>query len=250
MHEHCTPTLRIHIQVATATGDGRAVNEDGAVLDPDTGSCAVIDGGGANGALATENIQRDYTGVLVGLLADQQDAPEAAMAQTLEQLSALLQQANRSDPRMAGSGAAVTALLFHDDHAHLAHCGDTRAYLLRDTELTQLTTDDTMVAELVLQGDIEPHEAATHPYANIVTQVLGFSDEITVHRYEQPLLPGDVILLCTDGLWRAMPARDLDDLMLGPVDSLHTALIDAAIENGTDNVAVVVARIEALSADA
>ncbi len=248
MLEHTTPSLQILIQVATAAGGFRPVHEDGVVLDPATGSCAVIDGGGARGDLATALIQRDYAGVLAGLLSAADLAPELAVARCLERLSALLQQANRSDPRMAGSGAAVTALLVHDDHAHIAHCGDTRAYLLREFTLSQLTTDDTMVAELVASGEIQPHEAADHPYANIVTQVLGFSDEIQVHALEQPLLPGDVVLLCTDGLWRALPAVELEDLMLGPVDSLHTALIDRAVELGTDNVAVIVAQVNSLAA--
>lgn len=249
MHEHITPSLRVLIEVATATGS-RVVNEDGVVLDPATGSCAVIDGGGAHGDQATALIQRDYAAVLASLLPGAELVPEQALAQCLGRLSALLQQANHSDPRMGGSGAAVTALLIHDDHAHLAHCGDARAYLLRDAKLSQLTTDDTLVAELVAAGELDPAEVATHPYSNIVTQVLGFSDEIQVHSYEQSLLLGDVILLCTDGLWRALPALELEDLMLGPADSLHSVLVDRALDLGTDNVAVVVARVLAISADA
>jgi serine/threonine protein phosphatase PrpC len=245
MHEHLTTKLRLLLEVATATGQVRAVNEDGVVIDPATGSCAVIDGGGANGALATALVQRDYPGVLASLL-DAGHPPEQALPLTLERLSAMLVQANRSDPRMAGSGAAVTALLVHDDHAHVAHCGDARAYLLRDGALLQLSSDHTLVAEMVAKGELEAHEAATHPYCNIVLQVLGFSDEIEVQAIEQALVPGDVILLCTDGLWRAIPTLELEELVRGPAESLHTALIDRAVELSTDNVAVAVARLEAL----
>jgi serine/threonine protein phosphatase PrpC len=248
MHEHITSDLRVLIEVAIATGHGRAVNEDGVVLDPATGSCAVIDGGGARGELATALIQREYADLLAGALGVEQLPPEQALPWALVRLSALLQQANRSDPRMAGSGAAVTALLVHDDHAHIAHCGDARAYLLRAGVLAQITVDDTLVAELVAQGEIEPEQAADHPFANVVTQVLGFSDEIEVHRYEQALEIGDVLLLCTDGLWRAVPDGELATLCAQADGELHGALVDRAIRNGTDNVAVVVVRVEANAA--
>jgi serine/threonine protein phosphatase PrpC len=243
MLEQTTPSLRILLEVATATGAARAVNEDGVVLDAATGSCAVIDGGGARGDLATALIQRELPGVLAERLVAAGTSPEGALVGALEVLNARLVQANRGDPQLAGSGAAVTALLVHDDHAHIAHCGDARAYLLRDNALVQLTTDHTMVAELVARGEIEPHEAEHHPYANIVTQVLGFSEQIEVQSCEQPLRPGDLVLLCTDGLWRAIPARDLEDIALGPADTLHLTLIDRALDHGTDNVAVVVARV-------
>jgi PPM family protein phosphatase len=242
MHEHTTQSLSILIEVATATG-ARVVNEDGVVLDPATGSCAVIDGGGTRGDLATALVQREFTGVLAQRLAECGDLPEQALSRTLEGLNTLLLQANRQQSQLSGSGAAVTALLVHDDHAHIAHCGDARAYLLRDGALAQISTDHTMVAELVASGEIEPHEAHSHPYANIVTQVLGFSDEIQVQACEQPLLAGDLILLCTDGLWRAIPPAELEDLAASPAASLHRTLIDRAIDLGTDNVAVVVARI-------
>ncbi len=250
MIERSTSHLRVLIEVATATGDHRAVNEDGVVIDPATGACAVIDGGGANGALATALIQVELGEVLDSLLQQPEATPEAALAGSLEQLSARLQQANRSDPRMGGSGAAVTAVLVHEDHAHLAHCGDARAYLLRDAALEQLTTDDTMVAELVASGELEPDQAISHPYSNIVTQVLGFSDTIEVRSYERVLQAGDVLLLCTDGLWRAVPPTELADLCLGPVEELHRVLVDRAVALGTDNVAVVVIRLEGLSDDA
>lgn len=242
MHEHTTPSLRILLEVATASG-AQAVNEDGVVLDPATGSCAVIDGGGTRGDLATALVQREFTAVLAQQLSVAGASPELALAQTLDGLNALLLDANQSQPAMGGSGAAVTALLVHDDHAHIAHCGDARAYLLRDGTLVQLTTDHTMVAELVAAGEIEPHEAHAHPYANIVTQVLGFSEAIQVQSSEQPLLPGDLILLCTDGLWRAVPPTELEALAMGPADDLHRTLIDRAFDLGTDNVAVVVARV-------
>jgi serine/threonine protein phosphatase PrpC len=246
MHEHITRELRVLIEVAIATGHLSALSEDGVVLDPTTGACAVIDGGGERGDLATALIQREFSGLLASPDDGEPRPPEQALPRCLVRLSALLQEANHDDPRMAGSGAAVTALLVHEAHAHLAHCGDARAYLLRAGRLEQITVDDTLVAELVAQGEIEPEQAADHPFSNVVTQVLGFSDEIEVHHYEQELMAGDVLLLCTDGLWRAVPGEELEELCAQPVEDLHTALVDRAVERGTDNVAVVVARIEAI----
>ncbi len=242
MHEHCTDRLKVVLELGSAVGSAREINEDGVVLCPDTGSCAVIDGGGARGDLATLRIQRAYAGLLAEQLAQPDAEPEKALVHTLEGLSEALMAANTREPHQ-GSGAAVTALLIHEDHAHIAHCGDTRAYLLRGDEVTQLTVDDTLVAELIARGELEPAEAATHPYSTIVTQVLGFSTEIQVRAYEQRLEPGDLILLCSDGLWRAVPSEELETLLVQRPAALLHRLIDRAVELGTDNVAVVLVHI-------
>ena len=147
------------------------------------------------------------------------------------------------DPAMAGMGTTLTlAVLDHDGVAHLGHVGDSRAYLLRDGVLRQLTTDHTYVMELVSRGQLTKSAAATHPRRNLLTRVIGMQDLI-VDTFSESLEAGDRVLLCSDGLTTMVDDGVIADLLTSATSPTEAAwaLVDAANGNGgVDNTTVAV----------
>ncbi len=152
-----------------------------------------------------------------------------------------------TDPELVGMGTTVTAILRAGNKLAMAHLGDSRAYLLRDGELNQVTTDHTFVQHLVDTGRISADEAETHPQRNVVMRVLGdFDIDLTPDMSVREAKPGDRWLLCSDGLSGfvsqetiAQTLADTDD-----VDACADHLLQLALRAGsTDNVTVVVADV-------
>ena len=126
--------------------------------------------------------------------------------------------------------------------------GDSRAYLLRDRRLRQLTHDHSLVQSLVDQGRLSPAAAETHPDSHIVTRAVGGGPEIDIDRIAQPLVAGDRLLLCSDGLTRVVPDGPVETILAATPDPFDAAqaLIRAALDNGApDNVSVIVVDVGA-----
>jgi protein phosphatase len=145
-------------------------------------------------------------------------------------------------------GTTVTAAAVAGDrHLQLAHVGDSRAYLLRDGSLEQLTTDHTVVGELVRRGRLTPEQAAIHPERSILTRAVGLDHRVPVDTPDPlELVPGDQVLLCSDGLTETVPDPHIAELLTtGPDgDAACRALIDAAnAAGGPDNITVVLIRV-------
>ena len=149
---------------------------------------------------------------------------------------------------LAGMGTTAVCGLVRAGQAFLCHAGDSRAYLYRDGVLTQLTHDHSYVQELVDCGTITVEEAEHHPQKNIITKALGvdyrLEPECTVARVQ----PGDVLLLCSDGLTNAIPRAELEQLMAkGSFYDLPDRLIDTANEKGgADNITALLLGVEPL----
>lgn len=152
-------------------------------------------------------------------------------------------EATREDPSLAGMGTTMTLVRLNaDDTAEFAHVGDSRAYLLRDGELRLLTTDHTLVHELIELGRITPEEAEHHPHRHLITRVLGLGP-ITVDTFTLELREGDRILLCSDGLNTMVSDFTIAQLLnTGQgVEPTAWALIEHAnTAGGLDNTTVVV----------
>lgn len=150
-------------------------------------------------------------------------------------------QATRDDPSLAGMGTTMTLVEIHDGRAAFAHVGDSRAYLLRGSDLRVLTTDHTLVHELIELGRITPEEAESHPHRHLITRVLGLG-EIGVDTFTVELEDGDRILLCSDGLNTMVSDFLIQELLaarLG-VEPTAWALIEQAnTAGGLDNTTVV-----------
>ena len=149
-----------------------------------------------------------------------------------------------SDPELAGMGTTLTLGVVEEDGAlTIGHVGDSRAYLFRDGALHQITTDHSLVAEMIAAGRLSEEEAASHPQRNIITRSLGLTPDVQVDSYQEQLRAGDRLLICSDGL-NGMVGDDVISGVLGSADSTAEAvwtLIEAAnAAGGGDNVSVIV----------
>jgi PPM family protein phosphatase len=168
----------------------------------------------------------------------------AAVANTV-----IFNYAQNNQEEAGNMGCTLTAALIRDDLAVIANVGDSRAYLLRDGQLTQLTEDHSYVGELVRAGQLSPQEVYDHPQRNVITRALGSHQSVTVDTWTHVLQPGDQLLLCSDGLWEML--RDPDEIarILREAADLETAvanLIEAANNwGGVDNIGLALAKVYA-----
>ena len=145
-------------------------------------------------------------------------------------------------PQCKGMGTTCTVLAFRDGQAWLAHIGDSRAYLLRGRTMTQLSEDQTLVAKLVSEGALTQDEADHSPMHNVILQALGASAEIKpmIGAHGVPLQPGDVWILCSDGVYNMVPDQKIAEAAsrLAPQEACD-ALIEAALDaGGQDNASL------------
>jgi protein phosphatase len=147
------------------------------------------------------------------------------------------------DERLSGMGTTLTAALVDGASALIAHVGDSRAYLLREGELRQLTTDHTLVARMVESGEITEAEADVHPHKNVLTRALGTDEEVEVDEDTIALLDGDRLLLCSDGLTGMVTEDQIQAILENSERPQQAAdrLVKAANRaGGIDNISVVV----------
>jgi serine/threonine protein phosphatase PrpC len=150
--------------------------------------------------------------------------------------------AARRRPRLAGMGTTLTLALFSGDALEIGHIGDSRAYLLREGNLEQLTRDHSLVAEMIAAGELRPEEAPLHPFRSVITRALGMESSVVVDRVRRELLPGDRVLLCSDGLTTMLEDGQVAALLgAGTGPEAAAALIEATNQaGGFDNISVVV----------
>jgi PPM family protein phosphatase len=145
-------------------------------------------------------------------------------------------------PECKGMGTTCTVLAFRDDKAWLAHVGDSRAYLLRKDRLMQLTEDQTLVAQMVRKGAITKEEAAHSPVQNVILQALGAVNQIKpmIASVGIPLQSGDVLILCSDGLFNMVPDTTIAEIAgrLPPQEACDTLIEAALAQGGHDNASL------------
>jgi serine/threonine protein phosphatase PrpC len=151
-----------------------------------------------------------------------------------------IHQRSLTDPDCAGMGTTCTAIAVLEDQAYLAHVGDSRAYILRNGELHQLSVDHTLVAELVRQGVLTEQEAALSPDRNVIVKALGTRPEVEPYVWTEgmPLHTGDRLLLCSDGLSDLVDIAAINEIIGNhePFDACE-ALIEMALRGGGhDNI--------------
>jgi serine/threonine protein phosphatase PrpC len=223
----------------TDTGRRRLRNEDAFVCEPPL--FAVADGMG--GARAGEVAARLAATALEEAGSETRGA--AGIAALLEEANRRIFERSLSDPDVAGMGTTVTAALVDSaaETVSIGHVGDSRAYRLRQGELEQLTTDHSLVAELVESGLLTPEEAERHPQRSAITRALGTDPTVEIDAFTVDAAAGDVFLLCSDGL-SAMLADDEVAALVGAANGDLTRasrdLVAAANERGgEDNVTVI-----------
>jgi PPM family protein phosphatase len=226
-------------RVAAVTDPGRTRrhNEDSYVIEPPL--FAIADGMG--GAQAGEVASRLATAAL------KEGQPDAGGEL---RISDLIQEANRrvydrssSDPNTSGMGTTITVALVGDDHVSFGHVGDSRAYLIRDAQMEQLTEDHSLVNELLKTGKLSREEAETHPQRSVITRALGTDPDVDVDTFSVQTATGDLFLLCSDGLTDMVSEESILDVVernRGDIDAALRALVKEANRGGgQDNITVV-----------
>jgi protein phosphatase len=221
----------------TDTGRRRRHNEDAYVCEPPLFAVADGMGGAQAGELASN--------LAAAALRD-----EGSRGGGEERVDELIQEANRrvyerqtQDSSATGMGTTMTVALVEDGHVAIGHVGDSRAYLIRDRRLEQLTEDHSLVAELVRSGKLSPEEAEGHPQRSVITRALGTDPDVDVDTFSVETKPGDLFLLCSDGLTAMVD----DETILrevernrGDLTAASKALVKAANKGGgDDNITVV-----------
>ncbi len=165
----------------------------------------------------------------------------------LEKANEYLHELAHADAELSAMGAVATSCYISGMSAYGAHVGDSRLYLFRGGELTQITEDQTLVSNLVRMGKITPREAQTHPQRSVVSQALGPGYSIKPVDFKFKIKPGDKILLCSDGLHGLVEARDILRIMS---QTSGQETVDLLVElanksGGNDNITVLLAEISA-----
>lgn len=223
----------------THVGTVRSHNEDALVNRPDLGLWAVADGAGghARGDVASKMIVDSLEAIPTHLTAAEM---LTEVRQRMTDTHAVLRESQNGEMHEV-SASTVVVLIARGDHFACLWAGDSRAYLLRDGEMTQITRDHSLVQEMVDAGAITAAEAETHPSANVITRAVGSDGELDLDKVSSRLLPGDRFLLCSDGLCKTVPEAELAALLALPAQDQPTEkLIAAALAHqGRDNVTAV-----------
>jgi PPM family protein phosphatase len=234
--------LRIIEQAGrTDVGRQRSANEDSLVLQPPFFAVADGMGGARAGEVASAIAAEAFEGA-----AESGEGAEAQLTRMVREANRRIYEIAVSDESRRGMGTTLTAAKIHGDDVSLGHVGDSRAYLLRDGELEQLTRDHSLVAELERSGQITPEAAEHHPQRSIITRALGPEPDVEVDTYTVPGHDGDVFLICSDGLTSMISDEEVAAI-LRSADSLDDAadqLVRAANQSGgKDNITVILFRL-------
>jgi len=246
----------VPIQAVGTTDSGRQRdhNEDTVLTDPDAGLFAVADGMG--GHEAGEVASAMALSALQEALAPRGRLPAALLPPGLEALAEGVRVANRRvfeagrhRPADARMGTTLAAVLIEDEQVVLASVGDSRIYRVRDGRLTQLSRDHSLVGELVARGEMTPEEARCSPHKHVITRALGMHPAVEVDAWSEALQPGDLFLLCTDGLTDEITDPEILEAILTRGENLEAAcqaLTDLANRRGgRDNITTLLIRYEA-----
>ncbi len=173
---------------------------------------------------------------------NRQQEPVAAMREALTEANSQLLEEAGADPSKSGMGTTVVAATVIGDLLHVANIGDSRLYVIDHEAIRQITRDHSLVEEMVRLGEMDKAAAKVHPDKNIITRAIGVTRELAVDFFEVELRPGDMILLCSDGLTNMVEDEEIKEIVLEQKNIVEKAekLINTANENGgKDNITVV-----------
>jgi len=254
--------MRYVAAAKTDVGQKRQGNEDRFCLDPTLGLYVVADGMGGHAAgevasrLAVETIQEWMEKYLSGAdTAIVGSAPAAAspganfLLSSIRLANRIIFDAAKDRREYAGMGTTVVAVLAQDDRFVLAHVGDSRIYQIRGDRIVQVSRDHSFVQQQLDNGMMSAEEAHQSQYRHMITRALGLKESVDVDLTEQPARPGDVLLLCSDGLSDLLDDQEILAAVQEHGDALDRvcqALVDRAnSKGGDDNITVLAVRAQA-----
>ena len=226
----------------TDTGRQRAANEDSFFARAPLFAVADGMGGAQAGEVASRLAAEAFEPAERG-----SQPPEAFLRATIEDANRRINSVAHDDASRSGMGTTLTAALVEGDEISFGHVGDSRAYRLRDGELSLLTMDHSLVEELRRQGRLTAEQAEQHPQRSIITRALGPEPEVEVDTMTYAARPGDLYLLCSDGLTTMLKEDRVRQILVEAysLDAATNQLISEANEaGGRDNITVVAFRLE------
>ncbi len=229
--------MKVRVAARTDIGRARQRNEDAYLVHEPL--FAVADGmGGHRGGDVASSM------ALESLSIPEQDSADtsAALVEDIKEANRRVLERGEAERDLRGMGTTLTAVVTEGEKAYLAHVGDSRAYLLRDGSLQQLTEDHTLVQRMVREGRLTPEEAAHHPQRSIITRALGVEDEVPVDQLTLDIHAGDRLLLCTDGLTGAVSKQRIQEVLEQEADpdrAVERLVEEANQAGGDDNITVV-----------
>jgi serine/threonine protein phosphatase PrpC len=232
----------------TDTGLQRRANEDSLLVR----SPLFVVADGMGGAQAGEVASRVAVETFRDGLGDGSDA-ERSLVEQVEQANAHINELSHTNAEHAGMGTTITAVYVGEQEVSIAHVGDSRAYCLRDGELLRLTDDHSLVDELIREGKLTPEEAEEHPQRSVITRALGPEPYVEVDVRSFRGRPGDVYLVCSDGLTTMLAERELRDVLLSQEtlsDAGEGLIVAANAAGGKDNITVILFRLEEVLTEA
>lgn len=240
--------MKIIVSGSTDRGKCREINEDSYIILEEQRLFAVADGvGGQNAGDIASNLAINQLSKFF-IMEKPEDKAEvkAFFDHFINETNKMINDEAKIKKDSRGMATTLVMLMIHEDLAFISNVGDSRAYLLRDGELRQLTEDHSYVNELVKKGSITAEEAKNHPNKNLITRALGAPIDTSADFYEQKLQPDDWLLLCTDGL-----SNELDDEIIENILNIEEtpaeaadSLIKKANENGgRDNITVICIKV-------
>lgn len=232
---------------ATHTGRIRAGNEDSFLIGDAVFAVADGMGGHQAGEIASDAALEPLREIDVPGATDPSDVGEL-LANAVREANTLVVDRASNDPQLQGMGTTLTAVAIRDGQLHVAHVGDSRAYLLRDDEeMSQLTTDHTLVERLVQEGRLSRDEAASHPQRNVITRAIGHEASVEIEVLPPIMLrEGDQIVLCSDGLSGPVTDERIASTVSATADgdrAVEALLAHANAAGGPDNITAVLVRV-------
>ncbi len=242
------------LEVATATHSGmvRSHNEDSIAADAGIGLAVLADGmGGYNAGEVASGIAvamiSDEMKKLLGAADAGPDGAEELLSEHVARANAAIYQAAQSQPQYSGMGTTLVAALWHDNKMAVGHVGDSRLYRLRGETLEQITRDHSLLQEQIDSGMITREQARFSQNKNLVTRAVGIDAEVETEVHTYPVQPGDIYMLCSDGLSDMVTDEDLQLTLSSLQANLSLAaeqLGQLANDNGgRDNISVILVRI-------
>ncbi len=216
----------------------------------DRGIFIVADGmgGHAAGEVASEMAVRLISRDLGTVRGFPDDEIAERMRQSIRAANAAIYERTLTEHDKRGMGTTATALVLLPNRFLLGHVGDSRAYRLRGNKFEQLTKDHSYVQEQVDAGLLTPEQARVHPYSNVITRCVGANQDVIPDTYTGDLLPGDVVLLASDGLTGMLEDEHIHKILEapgGPQEWVDAMINDANRRGGLDNITAIIVKIDA-----
>lgn len=259
--------IRIRGSMKTNVGKVREINQDSMLsMQLTMNECSqytqpllfiVADGMGgvADGEVASSMAIRYVSANISKLLLDRNCSfplDSSILASAVEYANTEIYNYSQQEQSRKGMGSTITSALLIGNRLLIAHVGDTRAYIMSSKEIRQITEDHSLIGRLLKMGQLTPEEAKNSPQKNLIYRALGTNPQVEVDSYEEKMEPGDIILICCDGLWDYFSNEELHKLVSRSKDFDKTTakLIDLANERGgKDNITVIIFQLVSIESN-